>query len=138
MKSNKEIAQEVEQTCAYVNKMFFLAMSSNSKELHKILNNFKDFKKTFPKIPSEDWGLYSDNKELPGLLDLYGYDGWLFEVKVKKRDRFKSENKNQEVKRNKFIYCQDFNEIIPKMLEFSKDVLEEDIIKFNRDQNEKK
>lgn len=136
---NNEIAKQVEQTQGYVNTMFYISMSLKSRKLNKVLDNLQEFKKVFPEITSEDWGTHSDKKELPDLLIKYGYDGWLVEIGVVEWDRFK--HLKNKVKRRKFIYCHSFKEIIPQMLEFSKDVVEEDIMQFdiqNRQENENK
>ncbi|EJG02265.1 hypothetical protein [Flavobacterium sp. F52] len=135
--SNEKIAQEVEETCAYINSMYYLAMCLKSKKLNKLLDNFENFEETFPKISKDQWGLYSDNKSLAELLFINDYNGWLIEIVVLERDRFKTDNKNRKVTRRKFVYCHSFDEIVPKMFEYSKDVLEEDIIKFKRDTNAK-
>lgn len=126
---NNEIAEKVEQTQGYVDKMFYISMSLKSKKLNKVLDNLQEFKKVFPEITAEDWAGHSDKKELPELLIKYGYDGWLIEIGVVEWDRFK-DLKNKP-NRRKFIYCHSFKEIIPKMLEFSKDVVEQDIMQFN-------
>jgi len=136
---NKKIADHLEQTQGYVNTMFYISMSLKSKKLNKVLDNLQEFKKVFPEIISEDWANHSDKKELPDLLIKSGYDGWLVEIVVIEWDRFK--HLKNKIKRRKFIYCHSFKEIIPQMLEFSKDVLEEDIIQFNiqnRRKNENK
>ncbi|WP_289659469.1 hypothetical protein [Flavobacterium panacagri] len=130
--SNKQIADQVFQTMSHVNQMYYIAMSLQSKKLKKLLNNFDNFEETFPKISREEWGVYSDLKELPTLLDLHKYNGWLVEVIVPRRKHLKPSNPFNKVKRRKFIYCDHLKDVIPTMLEFSKDVLEEDIIEFNR------
>lgn len=133
---NTEIAKKVEETQGYVNKMFYISMSLKSQKLNKTLDNLQEFKKLFPEITVEDWASHSDKKQLPNLLLKYGYDGWLVEIGVIEWDRFKHlENKK---KRRKFIFCHSFKEIIPQMLEFSKDVLERDILQLQNQNKSKK
>lgn len=135
--SNKEVVEKVFQTMSHVNQMYYIAMSLQSKKLKKLLDNFENFEETFPKISTKEWGLYSDMKELPELLDLHNYSGWLVEVVVPRRKHLKPSNPFNKVKRRKFIYCDHLQDVIPAMLEFAKDVLEEDITEFNRGKNGK-
>lgn len=128
---NKAITEKVDETCSYVNSMYYIAMSLKSKKLTKLLNDFENFKETFPRITDDEWGRYSDMKDLPSLLNLHDYNGWLVEIIVPIRKHHKRLIKKSRVKRRKFIYCEQFMEIIPKMLEFAKDVLEDEIIEFN-------
>ncbi|WP_417365955.1 hypothetical protein [Flavobacterium beibuense] len=146
--TNNEYSSEIFDAYAYAEKIFYIPLNGLSGEFQEFLEDLDDneVKKLFPEMDIKEWNeVISDGENLPTLLQTYGYEGWIIEISVPSKDNFtfnedgvtpKSYSVHYNIYRTEFIYCETFEEVLPKVKEVGQMVLQEYITSFKA-RNEK-